>query len=76
MAFTVFTVFMMCLITGSFVMYLAGLVLDAVRGTSGSSVDTAQQANLSLVRSEVSSARPGKSAAAAEYGAQTIYLCR
>ena len=76
MAFTAFTVFMMCLIASSFVMYLAGLVLDAVRGSSGSPVDTAQQANLSLVRSEVSAARPGKSVAAAEYGTQTIYLCR
>jgi hypothetical protein len=62
MAFTVFSVFMMCLIASSFVMYLAGLALDAVRG-SGSPVDTAQQA-------------AGKSEAAAEYGAQTIYLCR
>ncbi len=62
MAFTVFTVFMMCLIASSFVMYLAGLVLDAVR-SSDSRVDTVQQTT-------------GKSVAAAEYGAQTIYLCR
>jgi|GEM_PF-3343435 len=53
MAFMIFTVFMVCLIATSFLMALIGVVFDAMRGSSAVPARAMQQAELSLIRSDV-----------------------
>jgi hypothetical protein len=75
MAFLVFTVFVVCLIVASLLMYLTGVVLDTVRGSRGAPAGAGLEADLSTVRVEVLVPRP-REPAAAGYVAPTFYLCR
>ena len=52
MGFMIFTVFMVCLIGGSFAVGLVGVVFDAVRGSSAVPTVAAPESELSLIRSD------------------------
>jgi hypothetical protein len=53
MGFTIFAVFMVCLIGTSLVMGLVGVVFDAMRGSSAIPTRAVPEADLSLIRSDV-----------------------
>jgi hypothetical protein len=75
MAFMVFTVFIVCLLGTSLLMYLSGVVLDAVRGRRERIVSAAPETSAaSIDQSPVS--RPRKAAVPTGGYAPTFYLCR
>ena len=70
-----FTIFMVCLIGTSFLMCLAGAVVDVIRSRAAQA-GAVREANFSLLGGEALAPSSRSTGVAAGFGTHTVSLCR